>query len=73
MSGLEMDMPSCDYCNEAIDYQRDAVVETRIAESGNLISLSHRRCWMAIDAVTNTVVQYARDILRGEVDKKSPN
>ena len=72
MSGLEMDMPNCDYCSKAIDYHTDTVIETRVADSGNLIELTHSKCWVAMDTVCKTIIQSAIGILQDGVDNKSP-
>lgn len=77
MSGLVMaTIVTCDYCNESIDYSTEPAVETRIVddrvEDAWVVQITHRKCWIAIDVVTKTIIQSARELLKGEVDNKSP-
>ena len=75
MNDLVMDMPICDYCNRVINRTIEPIVETRITDnnlvSATLVEVAHRECWIAINVVVNTVLEYSKDILPREVANDS--
>ena len=60
-----IDTPVCDYCNILINRDIEPIVETRITDnnsvSATLVEVAHRECWVAINTVVNTVLEYSRD------------
>ena len=75
MRGLMIDTPVCDYCNILINRDIEPIVETRITgEDGvpsYLVEVSHKECWVAINTVVTTVLEYSSDMLTKRVDKDS--
>ena len=55
----------CDYCDTYINRDIEPIVETRITDnnsvSATLVEVAHRECWIAINTVVNTVLEYSRD------------
>ena len=74
MNDLVMDMPICDYCNRVINRTIEPIVETRITDnnsvSSTLVEAAHRECWIAINTVVNTVLEYSKDMLIKGVERK---
>ena len=75
MRGLMIDTPVCDYCNILINRDIEPIVETRITDnnsvSATLVEVAHRECWVAINTVVTTVLEYSSDMLTKRVDKDS--
>jgi len=75
MRGLMIDTPVCDYCNILINRDIEPIVETRITDnnsvSATLVEVAHRECWVAINTVVNTILEYSSDMLTKRVDKDS--
>ena len=63
MRGLMIDTPVCDYCNILINRDIEPIVETRITDnnsvSATLVEVAHRQCWIDINIVVNTVLEYS--------------
>ena len=63
MSGLVIELPICDYCHLVIHHPIEPIVETRIVEtntaSTTLVEVAHRQCWIDINTVVNTVLEYS--------------
>ena len=70
-----IDTPVCDYCNILINRDIEPIVETRITDnnsvSATLVEVAHRECWVAINTVVNTILEYSSDMLTKRVDKDS--
>jgi len=64
----------CDYCNTLINRDIEPIVETRITDnnsvSSTLVEAAHRECWIAINTVVNTVLEYSKDMLTKGVERK---
>ena len=74
MRGLMIDTPVCDYCNILINRDIEPIVETRITDnnsvSATLVEVAHRECWIAINTVVNTVLEYSKDMLTKRTERK---
>ena len=70
-----IDTPVCDYCNILINRDIEPIVETLITDnnsvSATLVEVAHRECWVAINTVVNTILEYSSDMLTKRVDKDS--
>jgi hypothetical protein len=76
MRGLMIDTPVCDYCNILINRDIEPIVETRVTDNNlvpinQLVEVAHKECWVAINTVVNTVLEYSSDMLTKRVDKDS--
>ena len=64
----------CDYCDTYINRDTEPIIETRITYTdsvpSHLVEVAHRECWIAINTVVNTVLEYSKDILTKGVERK---
>ena len=64
----------CDYCDTYINRDTEPIIETRITYTdsvpSHLVEVAHKECWIAINTVVNTVLEYSKDILTKGVERK---
>ena len=72
MSGLVMEtITHCEYCRNSIEWN-DVKIETRVVYPYNsLMQVTHRKCWLAVNNIVNTILLSVETLQENEIDETS--